>query len=111
MADIPDLSKSNGQAPPTASTPPIRAAVAFLVIVQHDGTIVATSDTTQAVGVAREATPDDIYAACSLICKDVIVQQTAALTQQAILQMGAALQQQAQTAKIRSGLNLPGSMP
>jgi hypothetical protein len=95
MPEIPDLSKLNGQQPPAPEEKaPVRVTTAFLVIVQEDGAVVVSTDLAQPMEQRRVVTPDDIYAAVSIIRKDIVVQQTAALTQQGMLQMGAAMQQQ-----------------
>lgn len=108
MPEIPDLSqiKNGQQAPPTEPIPPAQANTAFLVIVGADGNINVTGNLDVEVAVDRPVTPDDIYSACSLIIKDVQVQQTAALVQAGLLQMGSMMQQQAQHEQIRNRLNL-----
>jgi hypothetical protein len=105
VPEIPDLSRlKNNQPPPEAKS--ALARTAFLVIVGADGNIEVTVDLSRDVSVERHATTDDIYAASTLIIKDVQVQQTAMLVQQGLLQMGSMVQQQAADAQIRNRLNL-----
>lgn len=107
MAEIPDLSQlKNGQQAPADPAPPTQARTAFLVIVGVNGDINVVGNLDTEVAIERTITPDDIYSACTLIIKDVQVQQTAALVQAGLLQMGSMMQQQAQTDQIRNRLNL-----
>jgi hypothetical protein len=108
MAEIPDLSKLNGNKPPEPepATGPLQAHTAFLVVVGADGNIQVSTDTGQTVEVAKVCTTDDIFTACGLIQKDIQVQQTAALVQNGLLQMGSLMQQQQADQAIRHRLNL-----
>jgi len=107
MAEVPDLSKLNGNKPPAPeATGPIQARTAFLVIVGADGNIQVSADLDQEVLVEQSCTTDDIYMAAALITKDIQVQQTAALVQQGLLQMGSMVQQHQQDAQLRQHLNL-----
>lgn len=110
MPEIPDLSKlKNGQQPPppTPEQPSMpQARTAFLVIVGADGNILVSTDLDQEIQVDHPVTTDDLYAACSLIMKDITVQQTAGLVSQGLLQMGSLMQRQAQDQAIASRLNL-----
>lgn len=108
MSEIPDLSKLNGSKPPEPEQPsgPVQARTAFLVVVDAKGNIQVSTNTTQDVEVDHECTTDDIFTACSLILKDIQVQQTAGLVQASLMQMGAAMQQQAMNEQIRQRINL-----
>jgi hypothetical protein len=105
VPEIPDLSKMKNNQPPPEPEPAL-ARTAFLVIVGADGNIEVTVNLSREVAVERQATTDDIYAASTLINKDIQVQQTAMLVQQGLLQMGSMMQQQAQNDQIRNRLNL-----
>lgn len=108
MADVPDLSQlKNGSKPPEPEAPQaVPARTAFLVVVGADGNIQVSADVGQPVEMKERCTTDDIFMACSLICKDIGVQQTAQLVSAQLLQMGSALQQQTQEQQIRQRLNL-----
>lgn len=110
MPEIPDLSKlKNGQQPPppTPEQPTsTRVRTAFLVIVGADGNIVVSADVAQEIEFEHPVTTDELYSACSLIIKDITVQQTAGLVSQGLLQMGSLMQRQAQDQAIASRLNL-----
>jgi hypothetical protein len=108
VGEIPDLSKLNGKKKPEPEPEagPPQARTAFLVVVGADGNIQVSADTTQEIEVERPCTTDDIYTAAALICKDIQVQQTAALVSQSLLQMGSMLQQQATDQQLRQRLNL-----
>lgn len=109
MADVPDLSQlKNGSKPPEPEAPSqaVPARTAFLVVVGADGNIQVSADVGQPIEMKELCTTDDVFMACSLICKDIGVQQTAQLVQASLLQMGSALQQQTQEQQIRQRLNL-----
>lgn len=108
MAEIPDLSKlKNGQQPPPPEEPAnTRVRTAFLVVVGADGNIVVSTDLAQDIQIEHQVSTDDLYSACSLIIKDIQVQQTAGLVSQGLLQMGSLMQRQAQDQAIASRLNL-----
>ena len=64
--------------PQTPETPPLpRYETAFLVTINHDGTISATDDLSQPT-VMRSATASDMRRACSEVVHDVNTAQTAA---------------------------------
>lgn len=107
MNEIPDLSKlkDNGTPQPDKATP-VPAKTAFLVVVGADGNIQVSADTGLEVEVQGQPTTDDIYTACTLITKDIQVQQTAGLVSNSLLQMGSMLQQQAQNQQIKNALRL-----
>lgn len=74
----------------------IEAEFAFMVYKKPDGQLVLSGDLTAPVRPAREATHDEVYSAFHVLQKDMIVQQTAATSAQAVLQMQQALMQQVQ---------------
>lgn len=108
MAQIPDLSKLNGNKSPEPDAEPtaVQARTAFLVVVGADGNVQVTADLGQRVEVEKQVTTDDIYNAATLICKDIQVQQTAALVTNGLMQMGSLIQQQTADQAIRQRLNL-----
>lgn len=108
MAEIPDLSKLNGNKPPEPEQPtgPVQMRTAFMVLVDAKGNIQVSSDVGENILVDHQPSHDEIWSACQLIIKDIQVQQTAGLVQTALLQMGSAMQQQAMNEQIRQRINL-----
>lgn len=84
-----------------------RVRTAFLVIVAEDGSAVAVPDLN--LKVVRDHIPstDDIYAATTLIQKDIHVQEGAQITASFQYQMAMQAQQQMQAQRLAQGLHLP----
>lgn len=82
---------------------------AFVVLVDLAGRVMASSDVSilNKVTARRPATADDIYGACSVIMKDISVQETAAHVQMGLMQQAQAMQRQMQDQQLLSGLKLP----
>jgi hypothetical protein len=89
------------------------ATTAFLVIIDPQGGQMATGDLSVAdtLDLARQATADDMYGACSVLLKDISTTEAAMRTQQAMAQFGAAMAQQQQAAalaaQVKAGVGLP----
>jgi hypothetical protein len=74
----------------------IEAEYAFMIYRKPDGQLVLTNDLDTAVVPQRAPTHDEVYCAFQIMAKDMLVQQTAATSAQAVLQMQQALMQQIQ---------------
>lgn len=85
---------------------PVRTA--FLVVINKDGTTIATPDLD--VALVREHLPntDEIFAACQIISKDITVQESAMGTAQFMQQMAMAQMQARQNANLAQNLDLKG---
>lgn len=106
MPEVPDLSKLKNGSAPTDPEPPAQPVLrtAFLVLVGADGNVVVSTDVDHEV--EHTCTPDDIYVNCAFIMKDIQIQQTAGLVQQALLQMGSMMQQAQVDQQIRKNIKL-----
>jgi hypothetical protein len=74
----------------------IEAEYAFMIYRKPDGQLVLTNDLNVPLTVERPPTHDEVYSAFDIMRKDMVVQQTAATSAQAVLQMQQALMQQIQ---------------
>jgi hypothetical protein len=90
----------------------VEAEYAFMIYRKPDGQLVLTNDLDTAVVPQRAPTHDEVYSAFDIMRKDMLVQQTAATSAQAVLQMQQALMQQIQGSsefdKIRAELARQG---
>jgi hypothetical protein len=74
----------------------IEATTAFLIYVRKDtGQIVMTHDINAPVVAERGPNHDEVYGTLQVIIKDLVANQNAGLTAQAVMQMQQALMQQA----------------
>lgn len=80
----------------------------FVALLEPNGTWTISHDLAIAADVApvRPATAEDMYAAAALLQKDIIVQNTAAFTQQLMMQAAQAMAQQQESQRIAQGLRL-----
>lgn len=82
---------------------------AFLIYAKPDGQLVLTNDINVAIQPERAPTHDEVFSAFAIMQKDMLIQQTAATSAQAVLQMQQAMMQQIQGSaefeKIRETLN------
>lgn len=85
-------------------TLPVRTA--FLVLVDTDGNVQVTPDLD--VQVERQHLPsaDEVYGIAAVVQKDIAAQESAALTQNSLMQMGSAMRQQTENQQLRSQLKL-----
>jgi hypothetical protein len=74
----------------------IEAEYAFMIYRKADGQLVLTNDLNVPVTTERAPTHDEVFCAFQIMLKDMVVQQTAATSAQAVLQMQQALMQQIQ---------------
>lgn len=80
---------------------------AFLVILDNDGSVMATPDID--IPVIRERLPsgDDVFSAASILVRDITATQTAQNTAQMMHQVAMAAQSQMMNQQIAQGLHLP----
>lgn len=82
----------------------IDVRTAFLVFVDKDGQTIMTHDVNLPVRPEHTPTPDEVYAACSVVAKDITVQETTARTVQGMVQMAQMQMQAAQQAQMQQQL-------
>ena len=83
---------------------PVRTA--FLVILDKDGNVQVTPDLSAKVQRQHMPSADEVYGLAGVVQKDIAAQESAALTQQALMSMGQQMRQHAQDQQIRSNLKL-----
>lgn len=84
---------------------PVRTA--FLVIVNEEGSAFATPDLDSALVRSYVPTTDDIYAAVTLVAKDIETQEGAQITASFMHQLAMQAQQQMQGQALAQRLNIP----
>jgi hypothetical protein len=107
-ADLGNIGTATGEEP-QQERQPIEVATAFTVACSGDGVWVVLNDPNIPVKPQRAPTPDDMYAGCAVVQKDIAGQIAAMHTQRAMLQFTQQLQQQQQASSLASKLgNLRG---
>lgn len=91
----------------------VEAEYAFLVYRKPNGQLTLTNELDTPITVKRPPTHDEVFSAFHVLLKDMVVQQTAATSAQAVIQMQQALMQQIQGSsefdKIRQQLQREGN--
>lgn len=98
--------EANGIVPEEPKGTPVRTA--FIVVVDSNGEVFVSTDLNQALDLAFEPSPDDIYGAAATIQRDMTVQMTASSTVMGMQQMAAAQAQRMQHAQIAAQLEQAG---
>jgi hypothetical protein len=85
-----------------------QALTAFLVVVGHDGSAVATSDVNTQLVIDREATVDDMFAGASIVVRDINAATTSKHVVFGLNVSAQAMQEKAMAAQLaqQNGLNL-----
>lgn len=91
-ADLSDLGQVNEEEP-QQERQPVDCATAFTVACSPDGVWIVLTDPSVPLKLMRAPSPDDMYAGCAVIQKDIAGQIAAMHTQRVMLQLAQQQQQ------------------